>query len=122
MLHSSLRARSVIQHVRDLRSIFAYLRCANAFGLLGKCFLGSVPFCWCAVSVFSGYQAILFPCFGVLLLDESELPSCSNKGSSRHDQNKTLGSEGRLHEREVPSGFRHVPGWVASGQGLQFWI
>lgn len=108
--------------MRDLRSIFAYLRRANAFGLLGKRILGSAPFCWCAVSVFSGDQGILFPYFGVLLLDEGELQSCSNKGSSRHDQNKTLGTEGRLHEREVPSGFRHVPGWVASGQGLQFWI
>lgn len=50
------------------------------------------------------------------------MPSCSNKSSSGHDQSKTVGTEGRLREREVPSEFRHVPGWVAAGQGLQFWI
>lgn len=55
-------------------------------------------------------------------LGESEMPSCANKGSSGHDQSKTVGAEGRLHGREVPSEFKHVPGWVAAGQRLPFWI
>lgn len=48
------------------------------------------------------------------------MPSCSSKGSSGHDKSKTVSTEGRLCEREVPSEFRHVPHWVAAGQGLQF--
>lgn len=45
------------------------------------------------------------------------MASCSSKGSSGHDKSKTVSTEGRLREREVPSEFRHVPRWVAVGEG-----
>lgn len=90
--------------------------------LLGKHILGSALFCCCAVSVFRGVRGNVFLSFRILTGFRCKTPTCSNKGSSGHDQSKTVGTEERLHDREVPSEFRHVPGWVAAGQGLQFWI
>lgn len=116
----------VIQNLRDLKSTFACLRCPSAFGLSpGEAYFGKCPFLlMCRKCLLRGSRHSFFSLvLGFWLgLDVSRMPSCSNKGSSGHDQSKTVGTEGRLCEREVPSEFRHVPGWVAAGQGLQFWI
>lgn len=121
--HNSLRARSVIQQLREPRSVL------SIWGVL--MYLDSWESIFREVPHSADMQSMYFQvtrAFSSLILgfwlglDVSKMPSCSNKGSSRHDQNRTVGTEGRLHEREVPSEFKHVPSWVASGQGLQFWI